>query len=146
MGDPVGLTPEDLLRALLDDRLVVEVLRAVGTSPGELRVAAERRWLVGLDHVDEEVVRGRRADVTALLDALNSASPELDGVSPAAKAVLARAVRESATLHATRVDPPHLLVALLAGTDPVVAPAAAEIGLRAADVRRAVARRGRRAG
>jgi len=146
MGDPLGLTPEDLLRALLDDALVVEVLRTVGTSPGELRVAVERRWLAALDHVDEEVLRGRRADVAALLDALNSASHELDGVSPVAKAVLGRAVRESAALHATSVAAPHLLVALLAGHDPVVAPAAAEIGLRAVDVRRAVAGRGRRAG
>jgi ATP-dependent Clp protease ATP-binding subunit ClpA len=144
--DRVGLTPEDLLRALLDEGPVAAVLTAAGTSSGELRLAVERRWLATLDGVDEAILRGRRADVAALLQALNAASPELDGVSPEAKVVLAHALRESAALRARRITSEHLLVALLAGHDPVVAAAAAEIGLRPARVRRIVARRSRRAG
>lgn len=137
--------PEDLLRAVLDDAAVIDVLAAAGVSADELRVAVERRCLARLEGVDEEVLRGRRVDVVALLQALNAGSSTLAGLPLPAQAALGRAVEESAALRAGRVRAEHLLVALLAGPDPVVAPAAAEVGLRAAVVRRVVARRGRRA-
>lgn len=137
--------PEDLLRALLDDAAVIDVLAAAGASADELRVAVERRWLARLEGVGEEVLRGRRVDVAALLRAVNAGSPTLAGLPRPVRAALGRAIGESTALRADRVRAEHLLVALLAGPDPVVAPAAADVGLRAPVVRRVVARRGRRA-
>lgn len=144
MGDTA---PEDLLRALLDDATVGDVLSAAGSSADELRVAVERRWLARLDRaIDDELLRGRRVDVGALLRALNEGAPTLDRLPAGARAALGRALRESAGLHAPSISAEHLLIALVAGSDPVVAPAAAELGLRAATVRGIVARRGPRAG
>ncbi|ABL80402.1 Clp N terminal domain protein [Nocardioides sp. JS614] len=144
MGDTA---PEDLLRALLDDATVGAVLSAAGSSAADLRVAVERRWLARLDReVDDELLRGRRVDVGALLRALNEGAPALGRLPADARAVLGRAVHESASLHASCIGAEHLLIALVAGADPVVAPAAAELGLRAATVRGVVARRGPRVG
>jgi len=138
--------PEDLLRALLDDSSVSEVLAAAGVPGEELRIAVERRWLARVERLDEEVLRGRRVDVSALLRAVNAGSPTLGGLPRPVQTALGLAVRESAALHDSQVGAEHLLLALIAGSDPVVAPAAAELGLRAGAVRRVVARRGPRAG
>jgi len=138
--------PEDLLRALLDDPAVTEVLAAAGVPGEELRIAVERRWLGRVERFDDEVLQGRRVDVAALLRAVNAGSPTLGGLPRPVQNALGLAVRESAALQASQVGVEHLLVALIAGSDPVVAPAAAELGVRAAAVRRVVARRGRRAG
>ncbi len=143
------MQPHHVLRALLGDRFVRDVLVHLEVSPDELRVTLDRRWLDAADTIDVEEVESPGIDVATLLAAVNppfDEQPDWRGrrPTPRTRDVLVLALRERA-LSGNRTHSGHLLLGVMASRDPIVAGTFAEHDLRLRRVRPVVQRWGRRA-
>jgi hypothetical protein len=150
MADRHEIEPAHILRAVLSDHAARRVLEVCGASPTEVRITLDRLGLDAMEALDPEVVHALGVEVDQLLRELGP-GPARDErwrdrtVSPAAREVLLGALGEAARL-GTPVTGWHLLVGLVASSDPVVVATFAEHRLRLRDVRRVGRRLGRRAG
>ena len=120
------IRPDHLLRAVLDDKLVGDVLTHLGTPPTTLRATLEHRWLDTVDDLDGEPDwRGRH-------------------LSDPARAVLVSALVERTNTDSQKVHAGHLLLGLLHSRDPLVAGTFRQHGIRLRAARPLVAAWGRR--
>ena len=91
--------PEHLLRAVLDDALVDQVLTGLGTSGTAVRTTLEHRMLETVDDIGDEVLFALGIDIETVLVVLNPPYDEPDWrgrtLSPAARDVLVKALVES---------------------------------------------------
>ena len=150
MADRHEVHPHQVLRAVLREPFVADVLAARDVSVAEVQVTLEQRWLAAGDTIELEEIEALGVDVPTLLRALD---PPYDGpadwgdlrLTPATRDVLVGALRARAGLRQSRTSVGHLLLALLASRDPIVAATFAAHGLRARDVRPLVQKWGRRA-
>jgi hypothetical protein len=143
--------PEHLLRAVLDDALVGDVLTALGTSATAVRSTLEHRSLEAVDDLDDEVLYSLGIDVETVLVVLNpphDGEPDWQGrtLSSEARDVLVKALVESSRSTAPRVHAGHVLLGLVSCRDPVVAGTLGDHGIRARPTREQVELWGRRAG
>ncbi len=143
--------PDHLLRAVLDDRLVVDVLDQLGAPVPAVRETLEHRWLETLDDVDAEALFALGIDLDNVLEVLNppyDAEPDWHGrlLSPAARDVLLHALVEYSAIRGPHVHAGHVLLGLLRSHDPLVAATFRAHGVRLRPARALVAEWGRRAG
>jgi hypothetical protein len=142
--------PHHLLRAVLDDRLVGDVLARLGAPTETLRATLEHRWLDTVDDVDGETLFALGIDLEIVLEVLNppfDREPDWRGrtLSDEARTVLVSALVERTTTGSPSVHAGHVLLGLLRSHDPVVAGTFREHGVRLRDARPLVATWGRRA-
>ena len=150
MADRHDVHPHQVLRAVLREPFVGDVLAAREVVVAEVQVTLERRWLAAGDTIEVEEVEALGIDVPTLLRALNA---PYDGVADwgdlrltdATRDVLVGALRARASTRQRRTSVGHLLLGLMTSRDPIVAGTFAEHGLRTRDVRPLVERWGRRA-
>ncbi len=142
--------PEHLLRAVLDDALVDQVLTGLGTSGTAVRTTLEHRMLETVDDIGDEVLFALGIDIETVLVVLNPPYDEPDWrgrtLSPAARDVLVKALVESSRSSAPRVHAGHVLLGLLGSHDPVVVGTLRDHGVRPKPTREQVELWGRRAG
>jgi hypothetical protein len=143
--------PDHLLRAVLDDGLVVDVLGHLGAPAAAVRATLEHRWLETLDDVDAEAVFALGIDLDNVLEVLNppyDAEPDWHGrlLSPAAQDVLLSALREYSAIRGPHIHAGHVLLGLLRSHDQLVAATFRAHRVRLRPTRALVAERGRRAG
>lgn len=150
MADRRDVHPHHLLRAVLADVEVREVLALVGANPDQLMLTLDRWWLEASDTIEVEEVEARGIDVATVLTVINP--PFGDGadwggrrLSPATREVLVRALGARSLHHGGATTSGHLLLALLQSKDRLVAGTFREHGVHARAVRPVVERRGRRA-
>ncbi len=149
------IRPEHLLRALLDDRLVRDLLAAAGTDADELRAVLEREYLAGLEVIDEASLYAARVDLTGMLATWNAprvapgpfaAAMDAYRLTDGARACLMRGVGEAARTGATTMTSGHLLLGLLRTRDRTVARVLRTVRVDQRAVRTVLRRWGRRAG
>jgi hypothetical protein len=143
--------PDHLLRAVLDDALVVDVLDQLGAPAREVRATLEHRWLDTLDDVDAEVVFSLGIDLDNVLEVLNPPyDDEADWhgrlLSPAAQDVLLRALVEYSSARGPHIHAGHVLLGLLHSHDPLVAATFRTHRVRLRPARALVTEWGHRAG
>jgi Clp amino terminal domain, pathogenicity island component len=143
------IRPDHLLRAVLDDKLVGEVLTHLGTPPTTLRATLEHRWLDTVDDVDSEALFALGIDLPTVLEVINppfDAEPDWRGrhLSDPARAVLVSTLVERTNTDSQRVHAGHLLLGLLHSRDPLVAGTFRQHGIRLRAARPLVAAWGRR--
>lgn len=144
------IRPDHLLRAILDDRLVGDVLERLGTPSATLRATLERRWLDTVDDLDSETLFAFGIDVQIVLEVLN---PPYDGepdwrgrrLSDPARSVLVSTLLEGQTTGSPSVHAGHVLLGLLHSHDAVVAGTFRQHGIRLRAARPLVEAWGRRA-
>jgi hypothetical protein len=142
--------PHHVLRALLSDRFVRDVLGGVRVDPDQVRITLDRRWLDAADTIDLEEIESRGIEVGTLLQAVNppfDEQPDWRGrrLTPRTRDVLVLALRERAAVAGDRTHSGHLLLGVMASRDPIVSGTFAEHDLRLRQVRPIVQRWGRRA-
>jgi hypothetical protein len=142
--------PHHVLRALLADRFVRDVLTHLGTDPDQARITLDRRWLDAAETIDVEEVEARGIDVATLLEAVNppfDEQPDWRGrrPTPRTRDILVLALRERAAVSGSRTHSGHLLLGVMASRDPIVSGTFAEHDLRLRQVRPVVQKWGRRA-
>ncbi len=150
MRDRFDVQPHHVLRALLGDRFVRDVLAHLEADADEVRLTLDRRWLEAADTIDVEEVESPGIDVATLLAAVSppfDEQPDWRGrrPTPRTRDVLVLALRERAAVSSTRTHSGHLLLGVMASRDPIVAGTFAEHDLRLRRVRPVVQRWGRRA-
>lgn len=150
MADRFEVHPHHLLRAVLDDVIVVDVLRRLEVEADQLKATLAECWLAAADVIDLEEVEAVGIDGATLLGALNSADGarvEWGGrrLSPPARDVLVRALGICVAMRHARTTSGHVLLALMDSRSAIVAQTFAAHGLRAKDVRPLLAQWGRRA-
>ena len=143
--------PDHLLRAVLDDPLVVEVLDQLGAQAPAVRETLEHRWLESLDDVDAEALFALGIDIDNVLEVLNppyDAEPDWHGrlLTPAARDVLVSALVEFSATRGPRIHAGHVLLGLLRSHDALVAGTFRTHQVRLRPARALVAEWGRRAG
>jgi hypothetical protein len=143
--------PDHLLRAALDDGLVVDVLDALGAPAPAVRATLEHRWLETLDDVDAEALFSLGIELDNVLEVLNppyDAEPDWHGrlLSPAARDVLLSALVEYSAIRGPRIHAGHLLLGLLRSHDALVTATFRTHHVRLRPARALVAEWGRRAG
>ncbi|WP_148614245.1 Clp protease N-terminal domain-containing protein [Nocardioides rubriscoriae] len=150
MVDRRDVHPHHLLRALLGDRLVRDVLRELGADPDEVRLSLDHLWLAGADTLDVEEIEAVGIDLPTVLVAVNPPfddPPDWGGrrLTDATRDLLVRALGLRGITHGPRLGSGHLLLALMTSKDPVVAATFRAHGLQSRQVRPVVERRSRRA-
>lgn len=150
MSDRLDVHPHHLLRALLDDRVVRDVLAELGADPDEVRVTLDRAWLGAADTIDPEEIASVGIDVATVLRAVNPPfddPPDWGGrrLTDATRELLVRALGVRAATHGSTVAPAHLLLALLSSKDRILAVTFRAHGLTARAARPVVERWTRRA-
>lgn len=149
MGERHEIRPHHLLRAVLDDRLVREVLAHLQAPADEVRATLDRRWLDTIEELDSETLHALGIDVATVLMVVNPPfddPPEWRGreITKETRDVLVVALRESAGARDQPVHAGHLLLGLMSARDPLVSATLAAHGLRLREVRALVNRWGRR--
>ena len=150
MTDRRDVHPHHLLRAVLGDRVVREVLDELGVDPDEVLVTLDREWLDASDTIEFEEIEAVGIDLTTVLTAINppfDGPPDWGGRRPtdATRELLVRSLGVRGALHAPRVGSGHVLLALMSGRDRIVAATFRAHGLRARTARPVVERLTRRA-
>ncbi len=150
MADRFEVQCHHVLRAVVDDALVVDLLQALRVDPAEVQVTLAERWLAASETIDVEEIAMVGIDAPTLLAALNPAEQtpaQWRGrqLSDSARDVLVRSLGICGAMGHRRTTSAHLLLALLASKDPIVVQTLAAHGLRTKDVRPLVRRWGRRA-
>ncbi len=151
MVDRHDVHPHHLLRALLADRLVREVLVELGADPDEVRLSLDHEWLAAAETLDLEEIEAVGIDLPTVLAAVNppfDAPPDWGGrrLTEATRDLLVRALAVRGSTHGPRVGPEHLLLAVMSSKDRVVAGALRAHGLHSRQARAVVERRTRRSG
>ena len=149
VADRRDVHPHHLLRAVLADRMVRDVLTAVGADADELLVSLDRRWLAASDTIEVEEIEAVGIDLATVLVAVNppfDAPPDWGGrtITEPTRELLVRALGLRGVLHGPSVGPGHLLLALMSSRDGIVAGTFRDHGLHARTVRPVVERWGRR--
>lgn len=151
MVDRGDVLPHHLLRAVLADRGVREVLAELGTDPDEVLVTLDREWLAAADTIDLEEIQAVGIDLPTVLAAVNppfDEPPDWGGrnVTDATRELLVRALGVRGLTHGPRVVSAHLLLALMSSKDHIVAATLRAHGLHGRTARGVVERWSRRAG
>ena len=148
MSDRREVRPEHLLRAVLDDVAVREVLAELGVAAADVLTTLEHRRLEAVDALDLEDLHALGIDVETVVTVLN---PPFDGEADWQGRVLTRSAQEvcvAALAESARGDrgvtSGHVLLGLLRSRDPLVSGTLRAHGLRLRPTRVVVARRGRR--
>lgn len=150
MSDRRDVHPHHLLRALLDDRVVRDVLAELDAPADEVRLTLDRTWLDAADTIDPEEIAAVGIDLGTVLRAVN---PPFDGppdwggrrLTDPARELLVRSLGVRAATHGSTVAPAHLLLALLASKDRILLATFRAHGLTARGARPLVERWTRRA-
>ena len=125
MIDRRDVHPHHLLRAVLGDRQVREILGGLDVAADEVLVTLDQRWLAAADTIDLEEIEAVGIDLPTVLDAVNppyDEPPDWGGrqLTVATRDLLVRAIAARGTTHAPRVGTSHLLLALMSSKDPLV--------------------------
>ena len=150
MADRHDVHPHHLLRAVLADRLVREVLAETGADADALLLTLDRLWLEASDTIEVEEIEARGIDVATVLTAIN---PPFDReadwggrrLTDATRDVLVRSLGVRAVNHGATMTSGHLLLGLLGSKDRLVAGTFRAHGVQLRAVRPVVERRSRRA-
>lgn len=150
MTDRRDVHPHHLLRAVLTDRDVREILLELGAEPDEVLLTLDREWLGAADTIEPEEVAMLGIDLATVLTALNppyDAPPDWRGrqVTDATRELLVRSLAARGATHGGAVEGGHVLLALLSSRDHIVAATFRAHGLSPRTARGAVERRYRRA-
>ncbi|MFC5175923.1 Clp protease N-terminal domain-containing protein [Nocardioides taihuensis] len=148
MSDRREVRPEHLLRAVLDDVAVREVLAELGVAATDVLTTLEHKRLAATRAFDVESLHELGIDVATVMTVLN---PPYDAEADWQGRVLSRGAQEvcvaalAESVHSDRgVTSGHLLLGLLRSRDRLVAGTLREHGLRLRPARVVVAHRGRR--
>jgi hypothetical protein len=117
--------PHHLLRAVLGDRPVREVLRELGVDADEVRLTLDHQWLAAADTIQLEEIEAVGIDLPMVLAAVNppfDEPPEWGGrrLTTTTRDILVRALAVRGPIQGARVTSSHLLLALMASKDPMV--------------------------
>lgn len=150
MVDRRDVHPHHLLRAVLGDRVVRDVLVEIGADPDEVRVTLDREWLAASDTIELEEIAAVGIDLVTVLAAINppfDAPPDWGGrhVTDVTRELLVRALGVRGVLHGSRVTSSHLLLALMTSKDHIVSATFRAHGLHGRAARSVVERWSRRA-
>lgn len=150
MSDRHDVHPHHLLRALLDDRVVRDLVSELGADPDEVRVTLDRAWLGAADTIDPEEIAAVGIDLATVLAAVNppfDEAPDWGGrrLTDPTRELLVRALGVRAATHGSRVGSAHLLLSLLSSKDRILVATFRAHGLTARAARPVVERWTRRA-
>ncbi|MEO9325705.1 Clp protease N-terminal domain-containing protein [Nocardioides sp. C4-1] len=150
MADRRDVHPHHLLRALLDDRLVRQVLAELGVEADRVRLTLDQRWLAASDTIEVEEVETLGIDLATVLAVVNPPfddPPDWAGrrLTDATRELLVRALGVRRVDSGRGVTSGHLLVAVLSTKEPIVAGTVREHGLSERAARRVVDAWSRRA-
>lgn len=151
MTDRHEVHPHHVLRAVLRDPTVGDLLRPHGVEVEQVEVTLAQRWLAHSDTIGIEDVEALGVDVATLLAALGpdagEGSPTWGGrrLAGPTRDLLVRTLGICGAMRHRHPGSGHLLLALMGCRDAVVAETFAAHGLRARDVRPWVRQWGRRA-
>ena len=150
MADRHEVHPHHLLRAVLPDRLVRDVLAELGTDADQLALTLDGLWLAAADTIELEEIEARGIDLATVLQAINPPFDEMPDwggrrLTGPTRDLLVRALGVRAIGHGSRTSSAHLLLALMSSKDHLVAGTFRAHGLTARATRPIVERWGRRA-
>ncbi|MFB9313639.1 hypothetical protein [Nocardioides plantarum] len=117
--------PHHLLRAVLGDRLVREILGDLDVDADEVLVTLDQHWLAAADTIDVEEIEAVGIDLPTVLAAINppfDEPPDWGGrqLTVATRDLLMRALAVRGPTQAVRVGSSHLLLSLMSSRDPLV--------------------------
>lgn len=150
MADRREVHPHHLLRAVLADHLVRDVLGRLGADPDQVLLTLDQRWLAAADTIEVEEIEAVGIDLATVLTAVNppfDRPPDWGGrrITEPTRDLLVRALAGRGPLQGGRVTGAHLLLALMSSKDPIVAATLRAHDLHTRAARGAVARWCRRA-
>ncbi|WP_139977992.1 Clp protease N-terminal domain-containing protein [Nocardioides litoris] len=125
MPDRHDVHPHHLLRAVLGDQVVRDLLRELGTDADDVSLTLDRRWLDAADTIDVEEVETLGVGLPMVLAALN---PPYDGppdwggrhLLDSTREVLVRALGMRGPTSTAPVRAAHVLLALMTCKDSIV--------------------------
>lgn len=150
VADRRDVHPHHLLRAVLTDPMVRDVLVELGSSADEVLLTLDHEWLAASDTIDLEEIAAVGIDLATVLTAVNppfDEAPDWGGrrLTDATRDLLVRSLGLRSLTHGPRVHAGHLLLALMASKDRLVAATFRAHGLSGRDARAVVERWSRRA-
>ncbi|MDO9456930.1 Clp protease N-terminal domain-containing protein [Nocardioides sp.] len=150
MADRHDVHPHHLLRAVLGDQMVRDVLVELGADPDEVRVTLDREWLAAADTIALEEIESVGIGLATVLTAVNPPfddPPDWEGrrITEPTRELLVRALGVRGITQGARVGSGHLLLALMSSKDHIVAATFRTHGLHSRGARTVVERWSRRA-
>lgn len=142
--------PHHLLRAVLGDRQVRDILRELEIDADEVRLTLDQHWLDAADTIHVEEIEAVGIDLPMVLAAVNPPfddPPDWGGrrLTEATRDLLVRALAVREPTQGSRVGSGHLLLSLMSSKDPLVSATLRDHGLHGRAVRGVVERWSRRA-